>query len=211
MHLFWDKTMETYIHNLQRVFLHPTTVVHGVFYLKAALRGSFLVAVVLLSACASGVPETIRNASVSAVSVAQVREGAKGQYTGTRVRWGGSIAVVENAPSKTLIEVVAQPLNQEGRPKVNGSDGRFLAKFPGFIDPLIYDKDRLLTVVGTLRGEVDRDIGEYAYSFPIVEVESHYLWKDINRSHGNATDWWRYDCYPYPYYRYSWPYGPYYW
>ncbi|MFZ0257458.1 MAG: Slp family lipoprotein [Gammaproteobacteria bacterium] len=203
--------METYLHDLRRVLLYPTTVLHPSFHLKAALRGSFLVTVVLLSACASQVPETIRNASVSEVSVAQVREGNTQQYTGTRVRWGGRIAVVENGPSETLIEVVSQPLDQEGRPKVNGGGGRFLAKFPGFIDPLIYDKERSLTVVGTLRGEVERKIGKYAYTFPVVEVESHYLWKDINRSNGNATDWWRYDCYPYPYYRYSWPYGPYYW
>lgn len=182
------------------------------FHLEAVFLRSFLAAFVLLSGCASRVPETIRNAPSSEVSVAQVREGGAQRYTGTYVRWGGSIAVVENGPSETLIQVVSQPLDQGGRPKANGaSGGRFLAKFPGFLDPLIYHEERQLTVVGTLRGEVSRKIGEFAYIFPVVEVQSHYLWENTSRSNCNASNWWRCDCYRYPYYRYAWPYGPYCW
>jgi outer membrane lipoprotein len=186
-------------------------IAHRFPYPHVPFLGTLLLAVVL-SGCASRLPESIRDAAVSELSVAQVRKGDVQQYTGTEVRWGGSIAVVENTPSETLIEVVSQPLGQDGRPDANGDgDGRFIAKFPGFLDPLVYDKQRQLTVVGTLRGEVTRKIGEYAYTFPVVEVQSHHLWKEMNRSGYNAGDWWRYDCYPFPYYRYPWPYVPYYW
>jgi outer membrane lipoprotein len=205
-------TTERPVHDWRRAPFPTITMARQSFHLEAAFLGSFLATLGLLSGCASGVPVTIRNAPSSEVSVAQVRDGGVQQYTGTYVRWGGSIAVVENGPSETLIQVVSQPLAQGGRPKASGDGGdRFLAKFPGFVDPLIYDKGRQLTVVGTLRGEISRKIGQFAYILPVVEVQSHHLWEGARHSNCNASNWWRCDCCRYSYYRYAWPYGPYCW
>lgn len=204
--------MQTYLPYPARVFRRFISRPLRSSYSEVRLPEALLAAALLLSGCASRIPEAIRDGSVSDLSVAQVRKGNGQQYAGTQVRWGGSIALVENGPSETLMEIVSQPLDQEGRPNANGDGGgRFIAKFPGFLDPMVYDEQRQLTVVGTLRGDVTRKIGEYAYTFPVVEVKSHHLWKNIERAGYEASDWWRYDCFPSPYCRYSWPYGPYFW
>lgn len=181
-------------------------------YLETPFVAFSLAAVLLLSACATRVPDSIRHARPSEVGVTEVRAGDAQRYAGAHVRWGGIIAAVENRPSETTMQVVSLPLDEDGRPQAGGdSGGRFLAKFPGFIDPMIYEEGRHITVVGTLRGKATRKIGEYAYSFPVVEMESHHLWEGTNRSKYEPSDWWRYSGWPYPYYRYPWPYGPYYW
>ncbi len=180
--------------------------------LKGVFPRFYVALLLTLTGCASRVPETIRSAPSPEVGVAQVRAGDAKQYSGTDVRWGGSIAVVENGPAETFIQVVSQPLDRDGRPKANAAGGgRFLARFQGFLDPLIYAPDRQLTVVGTLRGKVSRKIGAYSYTLPVLEVRSHYLWENAPHSRCNSGNWWRCDCCPYPYYRYAWPYGPYYW
>lgn len=164
-----------------------------------------------LAGCATRVPAPLRDIPSPQVSVAQVRQDAE-KFIGTRVRWGGSIAVVENRPSETLIEIVSQPLDRDGRPQLTrATGGRFLAKLPDFLDPLIYGERREITVVGTLRGQVTRKIGHYEYTFPVVAVDSHYLWERVTYPSLAPIDWWRYDCWPYPYSRYAWPFGPYYW
>lgn len=204
--------MKTPNHDRRSVALSTIKRVNRFFQLQGVFLGFVVAVMLVLSGCASRVPEAVRSAPSPEVGLAQVREADTQRYVGTDVRWGGRIAVVENGPSETLIQVISQPLDRDGRPKVNGDGGgRFLAKFPGFLDPFIYARDRQLTIVGTVRGEVIRNIGEYAYTLPVVEVRSHYLWENTTRSRCDAADWWRCDCCLHPYYRYAWPYGPYHW
>lgn len=161
----------------------------------------------LLAGCASSVPEAIRSFPPGGPAVAEVKHDAA-RFVGTRVRWGGTIALVENRRTETLMEVVDHPVDRQGRPIVDRpSQGRFLARFQGFFDPAIYKRDRLLTVVGTVQDEVTRPIGDYAYSFPLVDVESYSLWEPPRYQ----TPCWWYD-YPWsPYWGYTWRYGPYCW
>jgi outer membrane lipoprotein len=170
-----------------------------------------LLGVILIAGCASPVPEMIRTFPSSGPTVSQVK-GDIGRFVGTRVRWGGSIAVVDNRPSRTSIEIVARPLEKNGRPVVDDvSRGRFRAQIGGFLDPAIYAEDRLLTVVGTIQGEVTRAIGDYQYRFPVVAVESYYLWEQLDyrcRYDPYAYWWYRDPWYPYGY---PWGYGPYCW
>ena len=136
---------------------------------------SALVASLFLVACVSQVPELIREAPKSDLSLSQARAGSA--PTGAQIRWGGTIAKVENRRDDTLIEIVERPLNGEGRPTDGDrSSGRFLARIGGFVDPAVYESGREITVVGTLADAVTRKIGEYAYRFPVVDVAHHYLW-----------------------------------
>lgn len=100
-------------------------------------------------------------------------------YRRASVRWGGRIARVENLADYTEIEVVAQPLTASGRPRNSAhSAGRFIARLPGFFDPVIYAVGKRLTVTGILETGKAGAIGEYSYTFPVVAVNQHQLWPE---------------------------------
>ena len=131
-------------------------------------------------------------------------------YLGQTVRWGGKIARVDNRRDDTLIEIVQQPLGRSGRPLDGAqSAGRFLARFDGFLDPVIYAEGKELTVIGTLAPSRPGTIGAYPYTFPVVAVDQHELWAEPREPRVIYADPW---FYPYPgfyfrpyYYRYrSW-------
>ena len=173
-------------------------------------------AVTLLTAafaagCASYLPEAIRKAPPTDLGVAQVRHDIdlyKGQY----VRWGGTIASTENRKDSTLVEVVAHELDSDGRPReTDVSQGRFIARISGFVDPAVYATGREITVAGRIEGSLTRKIGEYEYKYPAVNVEVAHLWAQrvpYPRDYYYYDPFWPYPSYPwgYPYY---YPYRPY--
>lgn len=132
------------------------------------------------------------------------------EFIDAEIRWGGEISKVENKADKTWIEIVRRPLWGDGKPKTSGkSDGRFIASFTGFADPVVYEVGHLLTVVGTIEDKIKRPIGEYEYVFPIVGVEGSYLWKPttVAQYPYYPPPWWYYDrrfYHPAPYYRDRW-------
>lgn len=170
---------------------------------KFSIESVLLIA--LASGCASKPPEAISKVPVDNPSLSSVRTDID-QYIGAEVRWGGEIAKVDNRADRTLIEIVRRQLWGDGKPRTSGeSDGRFIASFSGFADPVVYEVGRPLTVVGTIEDKVKKPIGEYDYVFPIVTVEGSYLWQTtVVAQHPNyPPHWWYYD------YRYRYP-GPYY-
>jgi outer membrane lipoprotein len=172
-----------------------------------------LVAVLILSACAMQPPEVINRGPISALTVTQVRAAADGAFAGSVVRWGGVITDVENLSDRTLVEVVSHTLATDGRPESDGtSDGRFIARFNGFVEPLTYKTGALLTVVGDVGDEaIVRPIGDYEYSFPVVNVSGAYLWAADSDTRVMPPPWWYYDPWPYypRYYPHRWPHYPY--
>jgi len=134
--------------------------------------------VLLLGGCASGVPEPIRTGQPGTPQLTEVRQDPSA-FVGERIRWGGTIAGVENREKVTRIQLVARKLAAEGQPRAGGrSKGRFLAEVEGFLDPAVYAEGRLLTVVGRLQEPETRPIGDYPYQFPVVRAESHHLWPE---------------------------------
>ena len=161
----------------------------------------------LLSGCAStGAPEAIRQAPAGQPGVSEVQQEPE-RFVGTTVRWGGTIIKVENRPDTTLIEVLARPLSSKGRPDADaGGEGRFVARFEGFLDPEEYARDRLLTVTGKIAGIRERPVGEYRYRYPLVIPDSFYLWPVEQPAS-------YYPYYPGPFYDPWYPFGyryPYY-
>jgi len=173
----------------------------------------FLLWVLTLSGCATHPPEAISRGQISALSVADVRAQTQKAVSGSVVRWGGVIAAVDNMSDRTLVEIVSHKLAANGRPESGGeSDGRFIASFNGFIEPLTYKSGALLTVVGSIdKEEIVRPIGDYEYSFPVVNVGGAYLWASDSDSRTLPPPWWYYDPWPYypRYYPYRWPHYPY--
>lgn len=168
-----------------------------------------LMTVLLFAGCASNIPEGIRQAPPAAVSPAEARADPE-RVAGVAVRWGGTIAGVENRRDETWIEVVARPLSRDGSPLERQAPqlGRFLARLPGFLDPAVYEDGRELTVRGHFEGVETRNIGEYPYRYPVVRVQQHVLWAPPPEPRPWDYDPFWYDpWYPYPW----WHRPPYYW
>lgn len=160
---------------------------------------------ILLTGCATTIPKPIDEEIDNIPALNLVRQDVK-LYIGHRVRWGGVIANVINEKNTTIIEIVDHTLNKEGRPiETDQTLGRFLAKFQGFLDPVVYAIGREITVVGTINKETKQLIHQYEYTYPQVIVDSFVLWQQIEP---------RPDYYYYPYWYDPWypPYGyyPYY-
>ena len=157
----------------------------------------------LVAGCAT-VPEAIRTPPPDDLQPAAVRLEPE-RYRDAVVRWGGVIAAVHNDADETVLEIVARRLDSQGRPRdEDRSDGRFLARTSGFLDPAIYATGRELTVRGVVEGMVEQPIGEYRYRYPKLRAEQLYLWPVRLPPEPN----YRYDPY-WPYIWYPW-YRPYY-
>lgn len=161
-----------------------------------------LVVLGIVSGCASQ-PSAISLAVVDDLSLSQALKDSD-SFVGSTVRWGGLITEVENKADETWVFVVARALKNNEKPVVDGpSEGRFIASFTGFIDPLVYKVGRPLTVVGSIEGSTVRAIGEYDYRFPVVSVRDSHLWAEPDKTpvYYPPPPFWYYDMYyhPYPY------------
>jgi len=149
----------------------------------------------LLTACSSHIPDAIRIAPQHEISIAAVQASPK-VHVNTQVRWGGDIISVDNKPNETWVEIMARSLDYEGEPTLDAtSQGRFLARINGFLDPAIYAPEREITVRGHLESTIVRHIGEHPYRFPLVRVQVHHLWPEPPEFDDTWYDPW----YPYPY------------
>ena len=173
------------------------------------MRWFWIPLLLVLGACATNIPDAIREPPPGDLSVAEVRRDPNA-HIGRHVRWGGTIAGVENKKTETLLELVARDLDSDGRPRMTDrSPGRFLARVDGFLDPAVYANGREMTVAGTLEGVTTRTIGEYTYRYPLVKTDAVYLWEPRveRRSRRDYDDpfwgpWGPWGPWPYPYYPY---------
>jgi outer membrane lipoprotein len=167
------------------------------------VKFSGFILLLILAGCSSK-PSTISLAVVDDVSLIQALADSDA-YVGSTVRWGGVVTEVENKADETWVFLVARALKNNEKPIVDGgSDGRFIASFDGFIDPLVYKPGRPLTVVGSIEGSSLRAIGEYDYRFPVVSVRDSHLWAepDKTRVYYAPSPYWYYGMHyyhPYPY------------
>lgn len=151
---------------------------------------SLLISIVFLVGCATypTAPPAISEAAPGP-SVPQVRGNIEA-FKGTRVRWGGEILSIKNQSRATWLEVLEYPLEDSGRPDSDEeARGRFFARMKEFLDPEIYERGREITVVGTIDESVTQRIGEHEYTYPVINVDAHHLWRPRNR----------YRAYPYGY------------
>lgn len=139
-------------------------------FTKLAL--GLVVTTLMLSACA--LPRS--SAQLESVGVADAR--ALGDSVSPMIRWGGTIAALENREDGvTVIEVVSRPLAYSGRPLRNDqSDGRFIAEVAEILDPEIVKPGRDITVTGQMVSLRAGSIGQSPYEFPVVQVQEYRYW-----------------------------------
>jgi outer membrane lipoprotein len=161
----------------------------------------------LMTACSSSIPVEIRQSPANAPDLAQVRE-QPGGYVAQPVRWGGMILETENTQNASRLTIIAFPLSDNGQPQTSAqSPGRFIAIVDKFLEPLVYSRDRLITVTCNFFKTETLKIGEYPYVYPLVEVDHYYLWPEKRVPYyTDYPPYWRYDPWYYP--GYPWHYPP---
>jgi outer membrane lipoprotein len=130
------------------------------------------------SGCAM-VPEPIEvSEDISLVTFNSVINGSETSQ-GSLARWGGEIVNVENKKEYSEIEVLHYPSNSFGKPRSTlNSEGRFKVRVAGFIDPLVFEKGRLITFLGEIGEPAKGIIGEQTYVYPLLLANGYYMWKE---------------------------------
>lgn len=163
------------------------------------------------SACVSRVvPPALRPTVNRSVAFEElVRD--PGRYKGERVVLGGILLASRNLKEGTELEILQKPLSRTDEPRdVDASAGRFIARYPGYLETTVYAKDRRVTVLGKVEGRLERPIGEIVYSYPLIGIEKIHLWPVLEESPYPYYPYW-YDPFFYSLGSYGYPYGyPYY-
>lgn len=176
---------------------------------RPGLRSAWSLLLVMLTGCASPLPPSLQQPLPQSPDLRAVLDDPE-RYRGQRVRWGGVIVSVLNLSSGSEIEVLARPLDSAGRPYASGPAlGRFIARSADFVDPLVFTSNSELTLGGMLSAPLTRRIGDYTYTYPVVEVDALHLWapRPVYRDPPYWYDPWYPWGYPYPWWRH--PYHPY--
>jgi len=157
----------------------------------------------LLAAC-SNLPPAIENPPLYNISYSEAARSIA-HYKDAPVRWGGIVIDVENEQNFSLIQILYYPLNSYGRPQLDKpSGGRFLIKSPEFLDPAVYTKDTEITVAGTLKGEIERAVGNKTLRLPLISTTVIHLWPTV------PDNYYGYGGYGYGGFSYGYPYYGYY-
>ena len=157
-----------------------------------------------LGAC-TNMPKAIQHMNVVDITYSQASQNIE-SHNNVPVRWGGIVIDVENEEDFSLIQVLSYPLNFSGRPQLDESHGgRFVIKSTEFLDPMVYAKDKEISVVGTLDGDIQRTVGKKIIQVPLLQSIGIHLWpKQQSNHYGFGPHYY----YSYPFFRggYYYPY-----
>jgi outer membrane lipoprotein len=155
-----------------------------------------------LAGCAS-YPEQVRVADN--VALVSYENAVQQSVDFGTARWSGVIAQISNKADQTRLEVVYFPSGTNGRPAVSDqTKGRFVAYIKGFLDPMVYQQGKSVTVLGDLTRFETGKVDEYEYRYPVIKDATVYLWPKLQETRVEVIETWPL-MRPYPYY---WGYGP---
>jgi outer membrane lipoprotein len=99
-------------------------------------------------------------------------------YMGQMVIWGGKILKTVNQTNGGSVYVLQSPLDDQERPESTKlSQGRFIVRSPGFLDPEVYRVGARITIAGELTGSEAENIGKTSYFYPVVTLQEVYFWR----------------------------------
>lgn len=99
------------------------------------------------------------------------------RHIGATALLGGRVIATTPSDSGTEIVALQLPLGSNDRPQDgDNSQGRFILRTPQFIDPALYPKDTLISVVAKLTGSEQRKIGEMDYRYPVLSIVEIKKW-----------------------------------
>jgi outer membrane lipoprotein len=173
--------------------------------------------VISLFSCAPVLRHEIMNMAIRDISFSDINKNPE-QFKGKLFVLGGIIVDTKGTPEGSMIEAIYVPVDSRGYLKgVGKSHNRFFALFPkenGFLDPLIFYRNREITFAGEFTEVREGKIDEMDYLYPLFTIKEFYLWPETSRYYIY------YEPFPYRwYYPYWWDrtywwrgyHGPYYW
>ena len=164
-----------------------------------------LLAAALLAGCVRAFPDEALRGVNRDLTLAALRADPAASVD-QRVILGGEILATQPRAGETEIEVLGRRLAGGDSPELSDrSDGRFLVRAPGFLDPAVYAAGRRVTVHGRVAPPEDRPIGNLPYRYPVIAAEGVRLWPQ-EPTIPYAPPY--YDPY-WPYWGMYGPYGPY--
>lgn len=153
----------------------PTAFTPNPNRLHGLLRGLTILALLVAAACAKpkaddpSIDKSLTPARVLA-DIAAAR--------GHKVRWGGVIVSSTNLKEASQLEILAYPLDDDGRPERDDAPlGRFIAMKPGYLETVDYAPGRLVTVVGPVQEIRTQKLGEADYRYPVIAADEVKLWQ----------------------------------
>jgi outer membrane lipoprotein len=128
------------------------------------------------AACAPAISKQYRQQADQSLSF-PVLAADPNAYQGKTVILGGVIAQTTTRTGETELEIVQKPLDSANMPETTDkSEGRFLVIVDRFLDPLIYKKDRKITVAGEVVGSEVRKLDNLDYTYPVIKSQEIKLW-----------------------------------
>jgi outer membrane lipoprotein len=145
-------------------------------YRRVTRFAAVLLALSCLSACAPAISKQYREQADQSLSF-PVLAADPNAYQGKTVILGGVIAQTTTRTGETELEIVQKPLDSANMPETTDkSEGRFLVIVDRFLDPLIYKKDRKITVAGEVVGSEVRKLDNLDYTYPVIKSQEIKLW-----------------------------------
>ena len=100
------------------------------------------------------------------------------RYRGAVVILGGQIVETLVKEGETRVQVLQLPLGTGQSPDVTApSQGRFIVIYKRFVDPLIYEKGRKITVAGVIEGGQVIMLNTGPHNMPVLLERETHLWK----------------------------------
>jgi outer membrane lipoprotein len=171
--------------------------------------GGLLAAMLIFAACGV-ISREVREVAVRLEGFSELRE-APESFRGRTVILGGEIIETRNKGDETHLVILQRPLDVSERPKLDSlSEGRFIARFPGYLDPVPFAARREVTVAGVVAGTQTEPVGETRYRYVLIDGVEVHLW---TRPPYDRLYWeYYYDAWhpwypPYPW----WSGAPWYW
>lgn len=97
------------------------------------------------------------------------------------LQWGGIIIEAQNFNESTEVEILAYPLDTDGRPDTGTTSvGRFIAKQTGYLETKDYVAGRLVTVTGTFSEIRQGEVAKASYQFPVLISDEISLWPEVS-------------------------------
>ncbi len=172
---------------------------------RAALCVLGTIALLGTFGCRYPIARQYREVARNGVTVPMVQADPE-QSKGDIVIWGGKVLEVSNRAGSTEITVLASALDSGEEPLGDAySEGRFIARADGFLDPEVYARGRKVTLAGEVTGTQERPVGETQYAYPVVGIKQIYVWS----AYGYYDQRYYYPGGYGPYGTYSW-WGPWY-
>ncbi|MEW6584174.1 MAG: Slp family lipoprotein [Nitrospirota bacterium] len=172
-----------------------------------------LILLLFLISCAPVLKPEIMSSALRDISPAEIKHDPD-SYRGKLFVFGGIIVSTKATAEGSLVEAIYVPVDSRGYLKdVKAADGRFLALFSkesGILDPLIFKRERQITLAGEFVSLREGKIDDMEYTYPFFKIVQIYLWPI-------RTEYYPIYYEPYPYwwdYPYWWHrpyYRPYWW